>query len=220
MDKFKFIQAIRKRNCGDLIRYGIILLRNQLGLSNRLATPDRKFLEETLIPYYAGRSDIEKILFVGTDWFTRHYESLFLEKEYWTIEPSSWKRQFAGKRHIVDVLQNLGAHFAPGYFDLIICNGVYGWGLDRLEDCEQAFAKCFACLAEGGQFILGWNDLPEFRPVPLEQIQSLRQFAPLRVPFVDTATFLANPDNRHTFNFYIKPRQLAAAHAPSASLEP
>jgi hypothetical protein len=28
------------------------------------------------------------VLFVGTDWFTKHYDRLFAASEYWTIEIS------------------------------------------------------------------------------------------------------------------------------------
>ncbi|WP_233222739.1 hypothetical protein [Chroococcidiopsis sp. CCALA 051] len=38
--------------------------------------------------------------------------------------------KFGSKRHVVDSLLNLSQHFAPGYFDLIVYNGVFGHGID------------------------------------------------------------------------------------------
>ena len=29
-------------------------------------------------------------------------------------------------------------HFPAGFTDLVVCNAVYGWGLDSAEDCDAA----------------------------------------------------------------------------------
>lgn len=204
MSPAQLFQAIRKRSLRELIVYALILIRNAMGIENRLVTADRVLLEQTILPYYAERSDIHRVLFVGTDWFTRRYESLFPDKEYWTIDANPWKQQFAGSRHIVDSLQNLGRHFPTGHFQLIVCNGVFGWGLDGPEDCEQAFAQCFDCLSPGGLLLLGWNDQPPHCPFPVEQIGSIQRFHTVVFPPLGVARYLANQVNGHTYDFYQK----------------
>ena len=197
--------ALRAWSSADLCRYAVILLRNALGLPNRMRTPDREVLEHVILASYARRTDIRTVLFVGCDWYTRHYEQLFFGRAYWTMDPDPWKRRFGARRHLVAGLESLDQHFAPGSVDLIVCNGVFGWGLDNRADCEQAFLSCFDSLRESGHLVLGWNDLPERRPVPLESLASLGRFRPENFEALGGSRYLANPSNRHTYNFYAKP---------------
>ena len=176
-----------------------------LGVDMPLKSPVRAVLEQTILPYYAGREDIEKILFIGCDSYTKHYWKLFRGKEYWTIEPDPERKVFGAKKHVIDKLENLHLHFSPGYFDLIISNGVYGWGLNSKAQCEVGFQNCYDCLRERGEFILGWNDVPKYRPLPLEKIESLAQFRPQPFPPLSTWRYRMDTGHRHTFDFYIKP---------------
>lgn len=205
MSPLKILRSIRKKSPAELAGYAWILARNAAGLENRLDTPDRRVLEDAVLPWYAGLPEVRRVLFVGTDWFTRHYGSLFPGREYWTIDPSPWKRQFGAPRHVVDTLQNLGAHFPAEYFQLIVCNGVFGWGLDGRDDCERAFGQCFERLSPGGHLLFGWNDLAERRPFPPSELESLRRFRPFALPPLGAERCLAGPDNRHMLEFYLKP---------------
>jgi hypothetical protein len=40
-------------------------------------------------------------------------------------------------------VEHLDRHFPKAHFDLILCNGVYGWGLDDRASCERAFQRCY-----------------------------------------------------------------------------
>ena len=92
-----------------------------------------------------------------------------------------------GQHHIVDQLQNLGRHARPEYFDLIVCNGVLGWGLNDPEDVDAAFAVCLTHLRAGGELMLGWNNIaPRNRVLP-EDIPALRQFERARFGSAQTA---------------------------------
>lgn len=59
-----------------------------------------------------------------------------------TIDADPWKSRFGSQRHIVAGLEDLAAHVQPGGLDLILCNGVVGWGLADPDGCEQAFGAC------------------------------------------------------------------------------
>jgi hypothetical protein len=53
-------------------------------------------------------------------------------------------------------------------------------------------------------FILGWNDIPERIPFPLEECQSLKQFTPYIFPPLLASQYLTASPRRLTFNFYTK----------------
>ena len=97
------------------------------------------------------------------------------------------------------------ARFAAGYFDLIIMNGVYGYGLSEQGACERSFDACFRLLRSGGHFLLGWNDLPEHRGAPLESIESLGRFTPVVLPALGAHRYEAGTVSRHIFEFFRRP---------------
>lgn len=110
----KIRPALRERPPSDFYRYAAILLRNAVGLRNRLHSPDRDVLERIMLPAYARLPGMRRVLFVGSDWFTRHNEKLFPGQEYCTLDPDSEKRKFGARRHVVAGLQSLDAHFEEG----------------------------------------------------------------------------------------------------------
>jgi len=181
-------------------------VRYALRLPTPMETEDRRVLEQVIFRYYAAQPEFQKILFVGCQWYTRHYQrSFFPGREWWTIEPDESARKFGGAHHIVAPLQELEQHTAAGYFDLIFCNGVFGFGLDARDDCERAFAACHSRLRPGGHFLLGWNDVPARTPIPLDGIVSLRAFERWTFPPLSTWRYTTNTTFRHTYDFYRKP---------------
>jgi SAM-dependent methyltransferase len=165
---------------------------------------DRYILEDVIFPYFLCRSDYHHILFVGTDWYTCRYHHLFKEKYYVTLDIDPASQKYGSPQcHVIDSMANLAAHFSTGELDLVICNGVFGWGLNDKNAVESAFRASHTCLRKGGILVFGWNDIPERLPFPTEEIGSLRLFKKLPFPPLETARFLT--DNlRHTFDFYIK----------------
>jgi SAM-dependent methyltransferase len=115
------------------------------------------------------------------------------------------RKRYGAAHHIVDGLQNLDRHFAPNSLDLILCNGVFGWGLDERADVERAFAVCAQCLSAGGVLVIGWDDIDERRPFPLHECKSLRLLAPYAFPPLGVREYLTSTPYRHTFSFYVKP---------------
>jgi SAM-dependent methyltransferase len=168
-----------------------------------MRTLDRQILENTIIPFFVARG-VQRVLFVGTDWFTKHYELLFTGADYWTIEIEPRRRRFGATQHIVGSLEHLDRYFPKAHFDLILCNGVFGWGLDDPTSCEQAFQQCYECLRDEGILMLGWNDVPEHRPFPPESIQSLSRFARFEDSPLGAWRYRAPTLSRHTYDFYTK----------------
>ena len=176
-------------------------------------TEDRRVLEKVIFAHYATLADIRTVLFVGCEFYTKQYERGFAGRNYWTIDADPGQRRFGGKQHVVGRLEQLRRHFPGGFFDLIVCNGVYGWGLNRAEDCETALIECHACLADGGHLIFGWNDMPRWDPAPLTAIRAFSSFAEYVVPSLGSK-YLTETTYRHTYRFLQKPRGPSRNPAP------
>ncbi len=175
-----------------------------LGLETRVDTEDRRLLEALILPACAARDECRRVLFVGCAAYTRGYERLFPGCEYLTIDPAPRRRRYGAMRHIVAGLQDLDRHVAPGALDLVVCNGVFGWGLDTRADCDAAFAACGRALRPGGVLLLGWNDIPSRRPFPPETLAALQAFEPCCVPGLGATRVPTRTRNRHTFDAYAR----------------
>jgi SAM-dependent methyltransferase len=187
------------------LRTVVLTARRAFGLPAQLHTEDRRVLEQHILPEYARHPDIGRMLFVGCAPYTQRYSGFFGGRDYWTIDPVARRRRYGSERHIVDTLQSLGGHFARAYFDLILCNGVLGWGLDAPSDADAAFEACFARLRAGGYLLLGWNDIaPRNRVLPSD-IPALRRFESVNFGASQTARWVIDAPNRHVFEFYRKP---------------
>ena len=180
-----------------------------MGWDMPIVNHDRYILEQKIIPYFVNSQEFAKVLFVGCGSYTKHYEKWFGEKEYWTIDINPMKKVYGAKNHIVGSMSDLNLHFPENSLDLIICNGVFGWGLNDKKDVEEAFAGCFHSLRKDGVLIIGWDDVPEKKPFPLDTCESLSQFLPFIFPPLSTTQYvnLEDESDKHKFNFYLKRSQ-------------
>lgn len=169
-------------------------------------TEDRLLLERVVFSYLNQQTDCRRILFVGCEWYTKHYEKAFAHREYWTIEPDPTKARFGGPRHIVAPLRALAVHAERDYFDVIVCNGVFMiTAMETRDEAEPSFDACFETLRPGGLFVLGWNDTAALRPYPPADSAALARFEPFVMPPLGVAVHRTNTDYRHVYNFYLKP---------------
>jgi hypothetical protein len=183
------------------------VLRYCLGLPTPLETEDRRVLEEVIFRHYCSLPDVYTILFVGVDWYTRHYERFyFSDKDFWTIDKSPRRRRYGAKQHLTCALEDLIPHLPLEYFDLIVCNGVHGFGLNTREQCERAFNVCHELMREKGTLVIGWSDGPTQAECSLGEVQSLRKFIPVAMPVLGTHRYAtASHTHHHVFQFYEKP---------------
>jgi len=180
--------------------------RRALGLPSQRHTEDRRILEQHILPEFARRPEISRILFVGCAAYTQQYEQLFSGREYWTIDPVARRRRYGSSRHIVDTLQNLGHYVAPDYFDLILCNGVLGWGLNTPADADAALTACYSHLRPGGELLVGWNDISPRNRVAPDDIPALTRFEARAFASGQQTRLRVEAANRHVFDFYRRPR--------------
>jgi hypothetical protein len=192
----------------DRIRHLLLAeIKHFVGIESYLKSEDRRVLEEMIFPYFLHDDSYRNILFVGCSWCTRAYNRRFeLQKNFSTIDISPWKRRYGAKQHIVAPLQDLGRHFQAGTLDLIICNGVYGWGLNSRTEIEAAFTDCLGSLREDGILIIGWDDCERLNPCPLSTWECLAGFRPFVFPPLGTSEFATATPHRHTYSFYRRPR--------------
>jgi hypothetical protein len=170
----------------------------------RITSNDRSILEEVILPYFATSRGCQKILFVGCAAYTQWYGELFQHKEYWTIDPKRGKRKYGSKRHIVDSIAHVGKYVAKGYFDVILINGVIGFGLNRVGDIEQAVDACYQVLARQGIMLVGWNDTTRRTPIDIRAIHAISKFREHAFEPLQTCHYRTEGSHRHTFSFYRK----------------
>lgn len=172
-----------------------------LGFDLRLVSDDRRILEEIIFPFVLGRVDFRRILFIGCDWYTAGYAKIFGDREFWTLEIDPSRRRHGSARHVVGGAEKIGEHFEQGFFDVIICNGVFGYGLNEREEVGKAFRGFRECLRLDGLLILGWNNAPEHKPFPPEEIADL-VFSRMTFPPLGKWRWPTKSHNGHTFDFY------------------
>lgn len=184
---------------------GVARLRRVLSRVRGCPPHDRYLLEEIIFGQLRSRADVRRILFVGCAPYTKHYPARFADREFITIDIDPAQAQYGSAVHIVDTLANLSAHISPDSLDVVICNGVFGWGLDDRDQIEVAVEQCFRCLRPGGLFVVGWNDTDPWRPVAFDEIESFGQFEETVFPPFPAPTYPTLGELRHVFSFFARP---------------
>jgi SAM-dependent methyltransferase len=171
-----------------------------------IRSADRRLLEETLLPGYAADATLRTLLFVGCDWYTRDYVDVFAPgcTRFVTVDIDPAKARFGSPGHLVAPMQQLDRHFAAGSVDVIVANGIYGFGIDERSELAAAFAAAREVLRPGGTLVLGWNDVPALAPFDPQEVAGEAGFErspgnPLGAWRTATETPL-----RHTFDSYAR----------------
>ena len=170
---------------------------------------DRKYLKTILLPAIIAKrrhfSSI-RILSIGVALYTMQYEydikSMFTNKdavEYITLEIDP-KLSLLGStdRHVIGDATKLSEYFKPNSIDVVLINGVLGWGGDKKYQTKEevqandltvkVILESEKILKENGILLLGRNSrhyfttlskiIPIFHPITLSnnQIPSRRSF--------------------------------------------
>ena len=160
---------------------------------------DRNVLEKIIFPYVLAHHTPQTILDIGREDYQKFYNEFFKGRHLWTLDIDPEREAFGADNHIIDNATNIKKHFKDNYFDFILMNGVFGWGLNKEDDVQKAFNAIYEILKPGGVFILGWND----DIVPLNKIEGLKKLKPYYFKPLDGTEFCCVNGN-HTYNFYIK----------------
>ena len=170
----------------------------------QIISQDRLILEETILPHFARSTSVHKLLFVGCSAYTQRYQDFFSAQEYWTIDPKHVKRKYGSERHIVDSITNIDRHVVKNYFDVIIMNGVIGFGLNHIGAIEQAIDACYAVLASEGILVVGWNDTAQRAPIDVRAIHAIGKFCEYYFEPLQACHYRTEASRHHTYSFYRK----------------
>lgn len=168
-----------------------------------LETPDRRFLEDKVFAFLNAHPKAGgELLFVGVAAYTRHYYRM-LRYSVRTIDLQRRLRRYgAPGRHIVGSATELTRHYGKE-FDVIVANGLIGYGLDDRAGFERMMQMCHACLVDDGLLVIGYNDNVGHLDYTLRSTDGYRLFEEF-VPDIDgvrTPVVKVNPANDHTFVF-------------------
>ena len=190
----------------EIVRYSFVRAVAAItGVKPRHRAPDRVLFDETILPALARDPRYARILFVGCDWYTEHVEDIFRGREFTTLEVDPGRARHGARRHITDALSALGRHFAPGSLDLIVCNGVIGWGLDDPAEIARSLEACAATLSPGGVLLVGWDDVPEKRPLDVAAAVEATGLRPATPGGFAAARIETGSYARHVFGFWARP---------------
>ena len=168
--------------------------------------PDRRVLRGEILAELASDPAVERVLFVGVQWYTTRYSGYFEGKTFATIDPEPKVAQFGGAPHVVGQIQDLAEHFPGVIYDAIVMSGVIGFGLDDPKEVDRALEACARALRPGGWLVLGVNELKPTHVDPKKSHASSefepRGFGKRGQDRVDVA--LPFRERRHTFLFWQK----------------
>jgi SAM-dependent methyltransferase len=173
----------------------------------------RRFMEERILPALS-RPAGTSVLFVGSRSYTYHYRNYFLANgvNYWTadIDPAArvWGER---KKHIVGDIQSINRLVPPRYFDIVMLNGVFGYGVNTREGMDAALRSIHTILKPSGTLLLGWNRGRVVDPETLESTRTLFY----RGPETDLPLRVAFPDHSHVYDLFLS-RPESSAGVPGA----
>lgn len=164
---------------------------------------DRRFLSEYIVPAVISTMP-KRVLWVGVQPYTLRtlYQMENSGIEVSTIEPWDGMSQFgSSKHHMVSGIGDLGRHVRPATYDIIIINGVIGWGLDDERMIKDAVKVMHTHLKKDGVLVVGHNKLPNrgsccgyFLPF----------FSPYAFGGLPAIHEDPNSETKHVFEFFIK----------------
>ena len=160
---------------------------------------DRNVLESIIFPYMLACHNPKTILDIGREDYQKFYNNFFENRELWTLDYNPKHKKFGAKNHVTDDVVNIKKHFKSNYFDFILMNGVFGWGLDDEKKIQITFDGIYKILKPGGIFILGYND----EIFPFKKINGLNKLKKYKFRPLKNSSFRCINGN-HTYNFYIK----------------
>lgn len=94
---------------------------------------------------------------MGVAWYTADYPAAFAGRTFVTLDLDRSRIEPRATRHVVGNVCDVEALFDEP-FDVILLNGVIGYGLDERSDVERALRGCAARLRPGGTLVIGVNE--------------------------------------------------------------
>jgi len=178
-----------------------------LGLEFPLKSENRLFLENQIFDLlntrFKQQAERARCLFLGTDKRSWHYPKC-LDAELYTMDIDPKKAIYGNRgHHTIGSAGELLQHYAPRSFDAVIANGLIGFGMNQLQDCEALLGSAHAVLKADGLLVLGYNDGAEFVNFKVRDSKNYKLFEEY-VPNDQTLNRCQYEFGDHTFVF-LKP---------------
>jgi SAM-dependent methyltransferase len=153
----------------------------------------RRYMTESIFPALAAMN-LKRVLFVGCKSYTAHYGKQLTRAaiEYWTtdIDPAAaiWGEK---DHHIVCDITKIDEVCPLGWFDVVLLNGVFGYGVDEENEMNRAIEAIARILRQDGMLLIGWTPREVKDPTRLEsaRVHFRRErvlLLPVRKTFPDT----------------------------------
>lgn len=189
-------------------------MAERLNIDFPLHAANRRFLEDSVFGYInnmAGEASGQiKALFVGIDKHNWHYPRL-LNAEFHSLDIEARKAVYGQPgRHWTGSATRMAGYYGGNVFDVVVANGLLGFGIDEALGCRQLLENCEAVLKPGGLLVLGYNDRPDRVPYPVLPM-ALGLFDEFTPPIAGVAGALHRVDDtfQHVFLFLKKRRPVA-----------
>lgn len=130
-----------------------------------------------------------RILAVGVARYTRFYEKLFPGAVFETVDIDPANAAWGStQRHYVGGIADLPAQSGSVGYDVVLFNGVYGWGVNSSEELAASMDAVASLLLDDGVMVFGWNCVPSRDPLGLGSDFGpwFSRFAPAVVNGTDT----------------------------------
>ena len=176
-----------------------------LGFNVYLKTQDRYFLELKIFPFLnkIKISNHETLLFIGVAAYTKHYYQIINYKTY-TIDLHKNNTKYGnGIYHTHGNAIDLSKIYNSNNFNVIIANGLLGYGINNLTDFNKFLFECFKCIANGGMLVIGFNNNIDHIDFDISNSNIYKLFHGFTPNIDNIKSFFIeiNPINNHTFIF-------------------
>lgn len=121
--------------------------------------PDRRYMKEVMLPAIRG-AKCDNILLVGTRRYTVDYPKRLQNDgtTVWTIDYDREAERWGnGSFHRTTDVREVDQVLAAGCFDVVLANGILGFGIDQPADVKAMTDAVARLLKPGGFLMLGWD---------------------------------------------------------------
>lgn len=161
---------------------------------------DRWILESKIIKEIVFSKDFIRIISVGISWTSKDYFKLFdigTSKVFKTVDPFNASDDQAN--HFNNRFEQLSLE---ELYDVILLNGVIGYGTDSLEEVELIFEQCTNMLSLKGVVIIGAkavNGRIQFPSFDIYETAYSYGFTPTQLPGYKCSYLPTSHQNGHSF---------------------
>ncbi|RYZ62731.1 MAG: class I SAM-dependent methyltransferase [Proteobacteria bacterium] len=141
-------------------------VQSKLGATVMDQFPDRRYMEDAILPAIVAVQP-KRLVDVGIEYYTAHYGNFFDESvDRWTLDTNPDVVQF-GKpgRHIVGNVLELRKYFEPHSVDVVMMNGPFGYGIDRVDEQIGTLEAALDVMRPGGWLLIGWDRTDTGEPI-------------------------------------------------------